>query len=270
MKLFILFLLLCVIKPSCSQSLSYPIGSRAIACGYTGIINRDIWAIYNNPAGTARLQGIHTGIFCENRFLIPELNRIAIGVFLPLKAGGIYASVDHMGGPRYSEMKAGIGYAMPFGEHFSAGIQLNYHMLTIGEGYGNHFSLTFEGGILARISEKLSLGLHIFNPLHMKWISTEEHIPVVFKAGIGYKPEKSIMLLAEINKSSDKTAIFCAGAEYYFQKKFYIRAGITSGTSRYTFGVGYNIRRIKIDISSSVHEWLGYSPQLSFTFISGK
>ncbi|HSG68149.1 MAG TPA: hypothetical protein VK994_05535, partial [Bacteroidales bacterium] len=60
--------------------------------------------------------------------------------------------------------------------------------------------------------------------------------------------------------------MFCAGAEYYFADRFFMRAGITTGPSKYSFGAGMKVNKLVIDISSSIHEWLGYSPQLSFTY----
>lgn len=250
-----------------AQAFTYPLGARAIGMGHNSLVLKDSWATFNNQAAAAFLSGIHAGVFMENRFLLAELNRIALGVSFPVKKGSLFVNADHFGGTLYSELKAGAGYAMHFGEHFAAGLQLDYLRIAISEGYGNHHAFTFEGGIHVSITEKLSLGFHIFNPLHVKWSgSSDEHIPVRIRAGLGFKPEASLTICAEIMKSTVDAAIISAGCEYRYQSRFFIRAGITSGPARYTFGAGFRLKKLVIDIASSVHSYLGYSPQLSFTY----
>jgi hypothetical protein len=265
-KLFMSALLLLTTLSGYGQACSLPVGARAIGAGHTGVVIEGFWSVFNNLAAAANIQKVYSGVFIENRYLLPEMNRIAAGILFPVRKGALILTTDHFGGNHYTEMKAGIGYTMPLGKTFSAGIQLDYLLMAIGEGYGSYHAFSFEGGIMARITEKLTLGVHIFNPAHLKWINTEEHIPVIFRGGLSFKPEASLGLFAEVNKSTDNQTIFCVGAEYGYNQKFFVRAGITSGPSRYTFGAGFNIKRIRVDIASSVHAWLGYSPQLSFTY----
>jgi hypothetical protein len=266
LKMFMNILLVSCGYITAAQSTSYPMGAGATACGYTSVARTGFWAVFNNQAGTALLEHIHTGVFFENRYLIPEMGRVALGAFLPLKKGGMFINLDHSGGSVYSEMKAGYGYSMPLGKVINAGVQLDYLLMSIGEGYRNYHAVTFEAGIIATINDHLVLGLHSFNPVRIRWINTDEPIPVVMRGGLGFRPEGSITLYAEVYKSTEDPAMFCTGAEYNFRDIFFIRAGITSGPSRYTFGAGMKIHRLLIETSSSVHEWLGYSPQLSFTY----
>ncbi len=263
-------LILLTLSGLSGQSLSYPVGAGKIGMGHCSLNAKDIWGIFNNQAGAAGLQRVEAAIFFENSFLIPELNRIALGIFVPAGKGGFMLDMDHFGGGLYSEMKCGLGYTMRFGNHFSAGIQLDYLRLNIAEGHGNKHAFTFEGGIQLSITPKLSLGCHVFNPLRSRWSNSEDHIPILFRAGIGFKPEPAFLLCAEIQKSDGSPLRFCAGAEYRIKNIFFVRAGITSGAARYTFGAGFKIRKMRIDIASSVHTWLGYSPQLSFTYSFGK
>lgn len=248
------------------QSLTYPLGGGPVATGHTALVRQDMWAIFNNQAAAAFLDHAETGLFTENRFMISNMNRVAVGAAIPIKKVVLMITADHFGGSGFSEMKFGAGCAMRFGQHFSAGLQLDYLGMSIGEGYGSLSSLSFEGGIYAVLTDKLSLGIHLFNPIKMKWFSTDEIIPVNIRGGLGYKPEPSLQIFAEINKSTIRAAVFCAGAEYCYQQQFFIRAGITTGPSRYTFGAGLRMNRLKIDVASSVHSWLGYSPQISFTY----
>ena len=61
---------------------------------------------------------------------------------------------------------------MPFGENFSAGIQLDYLTTKIGEGYGNNGVVAGEFGLQAKPLKNLTIGAHIFNPSRAKIISS--------------------------------------------------------------------------------------------------
>lgn len=245
-------------------------GARSIGMGYTAVANKDLWAVFNNQGAAASQGVLKAGIFMKNHFLLSDMNQISLGLFIPLYKGGLCASVEHFGGDLYSEMKAGLGYSIRFGDYISAGLQLDYMRLNIGEGHGSFQAISFEGGILATISKSITLGVHCFNPIAAHWSKSNERIPVIFKAGLAVKANASFIINAEVAKSSLYKATFMAGFEYRFHEKFFIRTGITSGPARYTFGAGFRSKRLVIDIASSVHSYLGYSPQLSFTYTAGK
>jgi len=252
------------------QTVVPTVGAPAAASGYTSLTTTDLWSVFNNQAASASLRKIQAGLFFENLYLLDEMSRVAIGAFLPLGNGGVSISIDQFGSSLYSEMKAGVAYALRMGDHFSAGVQLDYLRMSIGEGYGNYHAISFEAGILALITENLSLGVHVFNPTHQRWMRTEAHIKALIRGGLALRVEKSLEIYGEVHKSTADQAMFCGGAEYRYREKFFLRMGITSGPARYTFGVGLQTRRILLDISSSVHSWLGYSPQLSFTYTFNK
>lgn len=268
-----LFISSCILLLNIStsgQTVIPPVGARSVAAGYTSLTAKNLWSVFNNQAASASLKNIQAGLYFENLYLMDEMSRVALGAFLPLRNGGISVCIDHFGGSIYSEMKLGVAYSLPMGEHFSAGVQLDYLRMSIGEGYGSYHAMSFELGILASITDNIILGVHVFNPSHQKWMQTNEHIQALIRGGIAVKVEKSLEIYGEVHKSTANPAIFCGGAEYRYREKFYLRMGITSGPARYTFGVGLQTGRILIDISSSVHSWLGYSPQLSFTYTLNK
>jgi hypothetical protein len=266
MKLFMPAIIVLLIIPAQAQSYNNVSGARAIGMGHTAIACTDLWSVFNNQAAAAFQEVFKAGVFVENRYLLNEVSRVALGLYIPLYKGGLCISVDHFGGAGYAELKSGLAYAMRFGDHFSAGLQLDYLRHSIGEGYGNYQAFSFEAGILAKPIPKLHIGVHVFNPVASRWGNTDESIPIIVKAGLLLKLDASFILSTELLKSSAGKAIIMAGAEYRFREKFFLRAGITSGPARYTFGAGFKMKRLMIDIASSVHAYLGYSPQLSFTY----
>lgn len=248
------------------QALTSPVGAGPVSCGHTSTVRRDLWAVFNNQAAAAYLDKPTAGLFTENRFLINEMNRVAMGTALPVKSVVLLFTLDHFGGSTFAQMKAGMGCAMQLGDHFSAGIQLDYLLMSISEGYGTYHSISFEGGLLGQLTDKLSMGIHLFNPIQAKWTNTKESIPSHLRLGLGFNPEPSLRLFLEVDKSTGIPAVFCSGAEYCIRKRLFFRAGITTGIVRYTLGAGVRLKNLLIDVSSSVHSWLGYSPQISLTY----
>ena len=251
---------------SYGQSFLYPVGAPAMAMGHASVATRDFWSIFNNQAGAASAEHISAGAFFENRYLIPGMGHAAAGLMVPAGKGSIFLHIDHSGAQNYAETHSGTGYAMRLGNILSAGIQFDHFLMHIGEGYGNFHAITFEGGIMADITPDLILGMHIFNPLRMKWLQTEEALPVNMRGGLSYTGIMDLTLMAEVQKSTDNPVILCIGSGYNYREIFFFRAGVSTGPSRYTFGAGMRIKRIMLDISSGLHEWLGYSPQISITY----
>ena len=80
------------------------------------------------------------------------------------------------------------------------------------------------------ITDKFSMAVHCFNPVHAEWGGSDEHIPVSIRGGLAFRPEKSISICAEILKSTSRAAVISAGCEYRYKEKFIFRMGVGSGT----------------------------------------
>jgi hypothetical protein len=59
---------------------------------------------------------------------------------------------------------------------------------------------------------------------------------------------------------------FRTGAEYKLNKLAYARIGVSTNPARYTFGFGFEMKKLAFDLSSTYHTELGYSPQVSLQF----
>jgi len=268
-----LFMSLCLVfcnLSSCPQAVLSTVGAAAAGRASCSVAENDIWGAFNNQAAMAYCQGLDFGVAFENRYLMRETGRIRMCAALKAGRGGLFAGIDHFGDELYSEMKAGLGYALKLGSHFAAGLQLDYLRIAIGEGYGSRNAFTLEGGMMVFPGKKVVLGLYCFNPVHAEWIGESEKLPVHIRAGSSYSPDKSVTICAEIRKSTSLQAIISIGCEYRYRDRISFRAGISSGSASISFGAGYILRKMNIDISSSWHSYLGFSPQISFTYSAKK
>ena len=242
-------------------------GGRSAAMGLSSAAVSDFWSVNNNQAGMAFYDKTAAGIYFENRFLIKELGTQTGAFTLKTKFGVLGTTVSYSGDANYSTTKAGLAYARKFGNRFAAGIQLDYISTALGEDYGKHNNVTFDAGIMVKITDQLTFGAHTFNPMHVKLSDyNNESIPATLNAGFGFTFSDKLLLTAEAYKNSEFPMEFRSGAEYKLGKVAYARIGLSTSPARYTFGFGLEMKNFTFDLSSSVHSQLGYSPQVSMQF----
>ena len=242
-------------------------GGRSAGMGGASVTLLDLWAVSNNQAGIAGIKTMKLGFYFENRFLIKELSYKSLAFVFPTHSGVLGINYHYFGYSAYNEQKIGLAYAKSFGKIFSAGLQLDYLKTSLADNYGSKNAFTFELGILAKLSQNVSLGAHIFNPVNAKFNDyNNEKIPSVFKLGINYTLSEKLIIAIESEKNIQYDPSFKAGFEYKLIKFVYLRLGISNNPTISTFGFGIDYHQFTLDFSSYIHQYLGYSPQFSFIY----
>lgn len=261
-----------------ASNYTVPIGGRSAGMGNASVTLCDFWSVYNNQAGLAGFNNIAAGFYYENRFLIKELSLKTGAFILPTKSGVFGLNLLYFGYPKYNETKIGLAYGRSFGKRFSAGIQLDYLSTGIGEDYGSKSLVTFEIGIRSELNDNLIIAAHIFNPIRVKLENEfDERIPTVFKLGVSYSFSEQLLVTLETEKDSDFKPLLRGGLEYKIIEQAIVRIGYstlpsTTGSdnfsiaSVYTFGFGLHIKKVAIDFAASIHQTLGWSPQVSVVY----
>jgi len=262
-----LFILLGLFKIGFASGEWISHGSRSAGMGLSSAAVSDFWSINNNQAGMAFYDRTAVGIYYENRFLIKEMASQTGAFSIKTKYGMLGATIGYSGDANYNTTKAGLAYALKFGNRFSAGIQLDYIATTLGEEYGKRNNITFDAGIMVKITEQFTFGAHTFNPMHVKLSDyNNESIPTTVNAGFGYTFSDKLLLTAEAFKNSEYPMEFRSGVEYKLGRIAYARIGLSTNPARYTFGFSLEMKNFTLDLSSSVHAQLGYSPQFSMQY----
>lgn len=272
-KLILLITLILSTSNLFSYDLIHPIGGRAAAMGSSSVASQGLWAMQNNPAGMANLERISLGLYYENRWMLPETAYKCGAFALPTKFGTLGASFNQFGSSKYNENKFGLAYAKDFGRYLQIGLQLDYLMLKIGNDYGKYSAVTFELGIQSHVTDKLTLGTYIFNPVNFSFEHTLNHekLPIVMRFGMAYKFTKDFIGQCEIEKDTERDGISLRGGlEYEAFKCFYIRAGVQTNPGILSFGLGYAIRFAQINVAAQLHNELGASVQIGMIFSIGK
>lgn len=265
MKKTILIFLTIIFSGMYSHAQWATTGARNSGMGGISVTGTDVWSSVNNQAGMAFFGKGAAGVHIDSHYLLKELAEQSAAITMPFRYGNLGAVVQYSGDADYNRMKTGISYARTFGNRFAAGLQLDYLRTALGNELGSSNNVTFEAGIMLKLSDKALFATHIFNPLNAK-LSNDDQIPAVFKSGIAYTFSDSFNASAEFVLNSELPADFAIGAEYAINKVIFVRAGARMNPFIYTFGFGYKANRFSIDIGSSVHEQLGITPQASLQY----
>jgi len=239
-------------------------GARGIGVGNANLTYQNIHSGFNNQAGLASLEKLSGALFVENRFLLKELKLVAISIAQPTKSGTWGMSLQYFGFDEFKEQKIGLNYSRKLFDKLAIGAQFDFLNTQIKE-YGNASAITFELGLQYKILDKITLGMHVFNPIRAS-IGTQE-VPAILQIGLTYKPTNYIAISSSIEKDSTLPFNIRMGLEYQILEKIQFRAGFNSTPNRLSFGVGYQVKKMQINIAASNHNILGFSPALGVSFI---
>jgi hypothetical protein len=246
---------------------NWPTGARSSGMGNAAITLKDVWASSNNQGALGFLDKKAVGFHFENRFAVSEYSMKAFSGVLPVKSGTFGISLNHFGYSKYSETKIGLGFGKKLSEKFSFGIQIDYLNTYISNLYGNKGVFTAELGFLAEPVENLFIGGHIYNPTKSTIAEYNgEKIPTVMKLGMGYNFNDKVYFSIETEKDLMYNPVFKSGIEFYLAENFLLRAGISTNPTQNSFGIGYILKKFKIDFAFTTHRELGLSPHFSINY----
>jgi hypothetical protein len=78
-----------------------------------------------------------------------------------------------------------------------------------------------------------------------------------------YDANDKVAVFTEGELESEQNAKLKLGLEYKIIKQLQLRAGFSTNPAKNTFGLGYALNNIQLDVAVKRHQLLGYSPQFS-------
>ena len=260
MKKLVTFLLLFCGQISQAQ---YAFSSaRGAGVGQATVAFQDVNSLLGNQAGLAWVKNFSVIAAAESRFSLSELNSFSAGVIVPAGLGSFGFVAHTFGFEAFRQQKIGLAYARRLWENFSFGAQFDYLQTRIPE-YGSNGAVTFEAGIQGKLSNEITLGVHIFSPAQVQ-LAENENMPAIFRMGFAWQASEKAMLTAEVEKDIDFKARVKGGIEYRLAEPLFLRAGFGTNPSTFHFGLGFHLNsNLKIDTATSYHQVLGFSPAAS-------
>jgi len=282
---------------STAQFLKIGVGGRASAMGDAFIaVANDVSALYWNPAGLSQFSENQI-IFSHNKWIV-DINHDFLGAVYHLDNDNTFGiaftalSMDKMkvttefspfGTGEYygfSDIAIAISYSRKMTEQFSFGGTIKYmeetldklkmrgFMIDLGTYYwtglgSTRFAVTVSnfGNDLAPDGEVVLVG----NRTKSEWQSFSP--PTMFKIGFAFEPYEDeinrITASIQLNHPNDNSENFVIGAEYSYDKMFYLRSGykVNVDEQNYSFGAGVSlpisIANVSVDYSFSNFTRLG-------------
>ena len=261
-KCLLLLLFGFFLNSASAQSLRYTLAQPYISLSAYSMQQNDPLSFTGNQAALAQSKNAGIGLFGERRFLLGETSAYTLAASLPTRLGNFGIQLNYAGFKNFSENKIGLAYARKLGKVVDIGVQFNYYGYRIPSN-GNASTINFEMGALLHLTDKLNAGIHVYNPVGGKLgRDSEEKIASAYKFGLGYDASEKFFISAEIIKEEDKAVNVIAGLQYQFAKQFFAKAGFISESGTPYAGAGVGWKNLRLDISSSYHPQLGFSPGL--------
>lgn len=249
---------------SAGDPFRFSAGAGEAGTGYVCITKTGFWSSFHNQATLPYYQSFSAAINYENRFGIMELGTRTAGVIFPKGKAALASILTHFGYYDFYRDMAGLACGLKLSDKLSAGIQIDYFSERVSGEYKNIQSLTFEAGLLFIPSENSRIGIHFFNPVPNSLRKT--YLPSTLRIGAGTNLNKSIFAGIEAEMSTNSQLIIRTGFEYEAAKKFWLRGGFSSENNSFSFGLGYLVKIVQLDIGFVTHEKLGVTSSLSLIF----
>ena len=239
-------------------------GAGEAGTGYVCIMKNGFWSSFHNQAALAYNNSLSFGFNYENRFNISELGTRSLGLIIPAGKASLGAVYSHFGYTDFRRDMTGLACGLKLSNKISAGLQVDYFSEKTSGEYNNTQSVTCEAGLLITLSENTRLGIHVFNPVPNSL--RKSFLPMSLRIGAGTYLNKSLFTGVEAEMSSGSRLIIRTGFDYEAAKKLWLRGGFSTDNNSFSFGLGWLIKMIQMDISFVTHEKLGVTSSVSLIF----
>jgi hypothetical protein len=256
-----------IVPGSGSNGQTTPVGARSVSLAGISAGLEELWAVYNNPAGLARYDHFSMATSLEQRFLMKELGYYSLALAVPARKGCLGMAALYSGFQSFIDQKITIGYGRIFGQNVLAGVSLVYIFQKAGVESEPIHQVSYEIGTLVLLSEKVSMAFATFNPFQLYFKSQDyATIPSIFKLGLSYYYNHSLLIHAELEKNLDYPAEIKTGLEYTFNKLFILRCGVSGLPFNYSFGAAFRTQYFMFEMAVSYHQYLGFSPLVTLQY----
>jgi hypothetical protein len=239
-------------------------GAAEAGTGYVCVMKNSFWSSFHNQATFAFNSSFSVGFNYENRFGIKELGTRSAGLIIPAGKTSLAAVYSHFGYADFHRDMAGFACALKLSEKIAAGIQADYFAVKTGGEYNNIQSLTCEAGLILLPSDNTRIGIHLFNPVPNSLRKT--FLPMSVRIGAGTFLNKLLFAGVESEMSTGTRLVVRTGFEYEAAKKLWLRGGFSTDNNSFSFGLGYLIGFVQMDIGFVTHEKLGVTSSASLIF----
>lgn len=251
-----------------SQSLDYS-GPVSTSMAFVKVFDDSPWAGLANTSNLAMLKGFSVGASYQMRFNMDELSARAASLALPTRLGTFGGLVFQNGYSKSSYSRYGFSYSRLFGKKVSAGLQFNYlsHQIEGADRAGAFYSSL---GLNFLISANWGVGVFIQNPeqASINYQVSDFALPTFFNTAVRWSPSAHFLLVIELEKQLEYEMVYKTGLQFNFKERLFVRGGVKGKPVELTFGGGFHLGGLSIDVGFAHHQQLGMTSGagLSYSF----
>ena len=243
-------------------------GARIQSLGGVSVGLSDIWSVCGNQAGLAQISHVEIGGSFQNRFLISELSTRSLVFSIPVQSSVFAVTISQFGKNNFRQEKYGLAYARQIFPKLNFGVQFNYYRIYLPEDNRSAGSSGIELGVQYLLSRQLILGLHVMNP-YQAGIATmtgtyQFHRRINF--GANFHLSNDFSWSSELEHDLSGHLTIRTGMEYTIPEKLFLRAGFSGKPYQLSAGLGFQVKKIIVDLAGSYNQYLGNSPSVSFQY----
>jgi hypothetical protein len=210
------------------------------------------------------LQRGNISLSSQNQFLLKELCTATISSCYNIKGNAVAMTVSHFGYSKYGVLTVSSGYARVFAKRVSFGLQVHY-LLHHVESFPKKNSFTFDLSLYGRISQKVGMGVSVYNPANLKYgINGKEPIPMLYCLMLDYKLSDKVLLA--VTASKQLPGFFDVMGTICFRDKFYgflIDASVRKINTQFSFWWS----KMQFDVGGNFDYRLGFSPFVNIVYL---
>lgn len=263
-----------IVCASCvrAQVAVQPVAARYLNLGAYSSNFNDVFGARANAAALSRIKQNGAGVYGEKRFMLEHLNMYSLSAALRTGSGTFGLGGSYFGFSQSNQTQLSLSYGRKVTSTIDVGASFHYHAISQAGIYGNSSAITGSAGALLHLSEKITAGLHVYNPFRARWSKTTdaERLPSRYTFGIGYDASDRFYISAELEKEEGQEVNVNLALHYQIIPQLFIRGGITSVTSSYFAGLGIQLATFRLDLATSFHPQLGVSPGVVLLYSFGQ
>lgn len=244
-------------------------GARSAALGNATVADSHPESLMHNTAGLGFIRRTTVLAVYESRYSVREYSQMSAGIVIPTRRAGTWGlALCQFGTGEYREHKLGLQYARTFGHRWSAGLQFDRMSVWFPENITPALAFTMEGGVIFRPGERLHTGIHVFNPVNSPFNMPSGKIPLPWSVRFGesWHITEGLVWSVEMEKIRHHRFLVRTGIEFAPIPGFHLRTGICGRPFNPSFGMGFPISRIVVDMAFSYHGNLGFSPLVGLNY----
>lgn len=235
-------------------------GAQAASLGGSYLSQKSILAAYHNVAGTLMRPGLNWAFGARNNYLAHNLNQYYAVVSLQKEKSALGADLMGYGFSAYQEMLLGLNYAQMLTKSWQAGVRLKYGYRQIADNSLYQHNVLADVGFLG-VFKSWRVGASLQNFAQSGWLGGEkEYAAVILRIGGGYYFKEHTAISAEVHQSIHHKTDVRLGLSYAPADALRLRFGFATANPSVSFGCGFVVKNIEINLATSWHQQLGLSP----------